>query len=105
VKSVTNWLTSARSRRLVSAVLTAAIMMAAATLPRAAEAKSCSRQGEECRAWARSKVSAQYYGRYANRCSAETNACIARCKTGIKVFVDVFEGAGSAQQYPIDECR
>ncbi|MGJ4926690.1 hypothetical protein ACQR1I_01695 [Bradyrhizobium sp. HKCCYLS2038] len=105
MKSVTNWLTSARSPRLASAVLTMAVMTAAAMLPRAAEARSCSQQGEECRAWARSKVAAQYYDRYVNRCSAETNACIARCKTGIKVFVDVFEGAGSAQQYSIDECR
>ncbi|WP_240535745.1 hypothetical protein [Bradyrhizobium sp. STM 3809] len=80
-------------------------MMAAGMLPRAAEAKSCSQQGEECRALARSKVSAQYFDRYVNRCFAETNACIARCKTGVKVFVDVFDGSGSAQQYPIDECR
>ncbi|GLH81975.1 hypothetical protein SSBR45G_68840 [Bradyrhizobium sp. SSBR45G] len=85
--------------------MTTAITAAAAMLPHAADAKSCSQQGEECRSWARNKVSAQYYDRYINRCSAETNACIARCKTGIKVFVDVFDSPGSVQQYPIDECR
>nr|WP_244422964.1 hypothetical protein [Bradyrhizobium sp. ORS 278] len=102
---MTKVLTSAGLPRLVSAILATTIITAAAMLPRPAEARSCSQQGEECRDWARSKVSAQYFDRYVNRCSAETNACIARCKTGIKVFVDVFDGSGRAQQYSIDECR
>lgn len=105
MRSVTNWLTSAGSRRFKSAALTTAIMIAAAMLPHAADAKSCSRQGEECRSSARTRVSARNFDTYINRCNAETNACIARCKTGIKVFVDVFDSPGSAQQYPIDECR
>lgn len=104
MRSVTNWLTSMRSRRFTSAALTG-IMIASAMLPRAADGTSCSRQGEECRASARTRVSARYFDRYANRCNAETNACIARCKTGIKVFVDVFDIPDSARQYPIDECR
>jgi hypothetical protein len=104
VRSVTNWLTSSRSRRRASAAMAVAVTLAAAMLPRAADARSCTQQGEECRSSARSKVSAQYFDRYISRCIAETNACIARCKTGMKVFVDVFEGGGT-QQYPIDECR
>lgn len=34
---------------------------------------------------------------------SEVLACVARCKASNKVFIDVYEGAGGGQSYPIDE--
>ena len=62
-------------------------------------AVSCTQQGGECRSWAAGQGAQA--SMFAAKCNAEVKTCIARCKSGNKVFIGVSQGL----HYPISECK
>ena len=68
-----------------------------------AHAVSCTQQAGVCRNWAAGQGAQS--ASYAAKCNAEISRCVARCKTGNKIFIGVASGPGGGQPYPIDECK
>jgi hypothetical protein len=86
-------------RPLAAAALAASVFLVSSS----AFAVSCTQQAAKCRGWAAGQ--GPQAASYAAKCNAEISRCVARCKTGNKVFIGVYEGAGGGQSYPIDECK
>ncbi len=78
------------------------VIVATTFLSGAANARSCTEQGQACSNWAKTNVPDADRSKAAQGvCRAEIPKCIARCKQGQKYFV----GISGSQTYPIETCR